>query len=150
MLYPQNGDRIVTIDSVTSLHPVYTELSDVAKHWTYKLWSTHWRLLNVEELMLVYAGLRFGSFGLRYSPLRGVKVFAPAFTLPILLVDRRAVELFFFKLGVSVFQNLKNVNVMLSNMTFLMIFAVFDPSPLTLWINCSFSINICCFIVKIA
>jgi len=23
MLYPQNGDRIVTIDSVTSLHPVY-------------------------------------------------------------------------------------------------------------------------------
>ena len=31
-----------------------------------------------------------------------------------------------------------NVNVMLSNMTFLMIFTVFDPSPLTLWINCSF------------
>jgi len=27
---------------------------------------------------------------------------------------------------------------MLSNMTFLMIFAVFDVSPLTLWINCSF------------
>jgi len=23
VLYPQNGDRIVTIDSVTSLHPVY-------------------------------------------------------------------------------------------------------------------------------
>ena len=23
MLYPQNGDRIVTTDSVTSLHPVY-------------------------------------------------------------------------------------------------------------------------------
>ena len=23
MLYPQNGDRIITIDSVTSLHPVY-------------------------------------------------------------------------------------------------------------------------------
>ena len=31
-----------------------------------------------------------------------------------------------------------NVNMMLSNMTFLMIFAVFDRSPLTLWINCSF------------
>ena len=31
-----------------------------------------------------------------------------------------------------------NVNVMPSNMTFLMIFAVFDPSPLKLWINCSF------------
>ena len=42
-----------------------------------------------------------------------------------------------------------NVNVMLSNMTFLMIFAVFDPSLLTQWINCIFSINICCFIVKI-
>jgi len=23
MLYPQNGDRIVTIDTVTSLHPMY-------------------------------------------------------------------------------------------------------------------------------
>jgi len=28
--------------------------------------------------------------------------------------------------------------VMVGNMTFLMIFAVFDPLPLTLWINCSF------------
>jgi len=25
VLYPQNGDRIVTIDSVTSLHSVYTK-----------------------------------------------------------------------------------------------------------------------------
>ena len=24
MFYPQNGDRIVTIDSVTSLHPMYS------------------------------------------------------------------------------------------------------------------------------
>jgi len=40
-------------------------------------------------------------------------------------------------------------DMMLSNMTFLMIFAVFDQSPLTLWINCSISVNICCFIVKI-
>ena len=24
MLYPQNGDRIVAIDSVTSLHPMYS------------------------------------------------------------------------------------------------------------------------------
>ena len=30
---------------------------------------------------------------------------------------------------------------MVGNITLLMIFAVFDPSPLTLWINCSFSIN---------
>ena len=29
-------------------------------------------------------------------------------------------------------------NVMVGNITFLMIFAVFDLSPLTLWINCSF------------
>jgi len=28
--------------------------------------------------------------------------------------------------------------VMVGNITFLMIFAVFDPSPLTVWINCSF------------
>jgi len=40
-----------------------------------------------------------------------------------------------------------NVNVMPSNITFLMIFAGFDPSPLIQWINCIFSINICCFIV---
>jgi len=25
MLYPQNSDRIAAIDSVTSLHPIYTE-----------------------------------------------------------------------------------------------------------------------------
>ena len=35
-----------------------------------------------------------------------------------------------------------NVNVMLSNMTVLMIFAVFDPSPLTLWINLQFLVLI--------
>jgi len=28
--------------------------------------------------------------------------------------------------------------VMVGNITFLMIFAVFDPLPLTSWINCSF------------
>jgi len=26
MLYPQNGDRVVTVDSVTSLRPMYTIL----------------------------------------------------------------------------------------------------------------------------
>ena len=31
-------------------------------------------------------------------------------------------------------------NVIVGNITFLMIFAVFDPSPLTRWINCSFLI----------
>jgi len=29
MLYPQNGDRIVTIHSVTSFHPVYTRQKQV-------------------------------------------------------------------------------------------------------------------------
>ena len=28
VLYPQNGDRIETIDSVTSLHPMYTLLAN--------------------------------------------------------------------------------------------------------------------------
>ena len=28
MLYPQNGDRIVAIDSVTSLHRMYRESED--------------------------------------------------------------------------------------------------------------------------
>jgi len=28
VLYPQNGDRIVTTDSVTSLHPMYTKTED--------------------------------------------------------------------------------------------------------------------------
>ena len=33
-------------------------------------------------------------------------------------------------------------NMMVGNITFLMIFAVFDPSSLTLWINCSFFVLI--------
>jgi len=32
--------------------------------------------------------------------------------------------------------------------TFLMLFAVFDASPLTLWVNCSLNVYICCFIAK--
>jgi len=27
MLYPQNGDRIVAVDFVTSFHPVYNQLA---------------------------------------------------------------------------------------------------------------------------
>ena len=30
MLYPQNGDRILTIDSVTTLHPVYSPRFGIA------------------------------------------------------------------------------------------------------------------------
>jgi len=37
-----------------------------------------------------------------------------------------------------------NVNVMLNNMTFLMIFAGIDPVAVTLWKICCFSF--CCFI----
>ena len=28
MFYPQNGDRVVTTDSVTSLHPMYKTLNN--------------------------------------------------------------------------------------------------------------------------
>jgi len=31
VLYPQNGDRIVTIDSVTSFHPMYTLMARIVK-----------------------------------------------------------------------------------------------------------------------
>ena len=31
MLYPQNGDSIVAIDSVTSFHPVYSGLGDMSR-----------------------------------------------------------------------------------------------------------------------
>jgi len=30
MLYPQNGDRIVTIDSVTLLHPMYRRITQLS------------------------------------------------------------------------------------------------------------------------
>jgi len=33
MLYPQNGDRIVTIDSVTSLQPMYNYSLRFANHF---------------------------------------------------------------------------------------------------------------------
>jgi len=39
MLYPQNGDRIVTIDTVASLHPIYTV--SVEKHSTPNI---YWRV----------------------------------------------------------------------------------------------------------
>jgi len=32
VLYAQNGDRIVTIDSVTSLHPVYRKNNQTRKN----------------------------------------------------------------------------------------------------------------------
>ena len=32
MLYPQNGDRIVTINSVTSFHPIFAALSRTEDH----------------------------------------------------------------------------------------------------------------------
>ena len=33
MLYPQNGDRIVTVDSVTSLHPIYLYARGTWQKW---------------------------------------------------------------------------------------------------------------------
>ena len=38
VLYPQNGNHVMTIDSVTSLHPVYTV---VIKPMIYKLYTKH-------------------------------------------------------------------------------------------------------------
>ena len=32
MLYPQNGDRIVAIDSVTSFHPIYSRSQRLHRH----------------------------------------------------------------------------------------------------------------------
>ena len=34
MLYPQNGDRTMAIDFVTSLHPIYSETSHWMKFYT--------------------------------------------------------------------------------------------------------------------
>ena len=49
MLYPQNGDRIVAKDSVTSLHPVYIDrqsLSRSVQLSKVKLcWSSHMAIL---------------------------------------------------------------------------------------------------------
>ena len=44
VLYPQNGDRIVTIDSVTSLHPMYTVYYNTQGELTSQnLWSRYTR-----------------------------------------------------------------------------------------------------------
>ena len=37
VLYPQNGDRIVTIDSVTSLYPMYTCVAFSAVGWSHRV-----------------------------------------------------------------------------------------------------------------
>jgi len=48
MLYPQNGDSVVTIDSVTSLHPMYIELT-VYKKLRYRR-GTMRRAVSVETV----------------------------------------------------------------------------------------------------
>jgi len=37
-LYPQNGDHIVTIDSVVSHHPVYFQRKYLSLNWTFVYW----------------------------------------------------------------------------------------------------------------
>ena len=54
MLYPQNGDRIVTIDSVTSFHPMYSTYERCAATFPYLL-QDHDKAMSVEDgLMLAY------------------------------------------------------------------------------------------------
>jgi len=38
MIYPQNGDSFVTIDSVTSFHPMYTSLPPTPCYFFYPSW----------------------------------------------------------------------------------------------------------------
>ena len=45
MLHPQNGDRIVTVDSVTSLHPVYRKHRS-RPSWTNRPWPCQRRGTN--------------------------------------------------------------------------------------------------------
>jgi len=62
------------------------------------------------------------------------------------LVNQKTAEIYFYTLH-SFYSKTANItqhhvdilgDVMVGNITFLMIFAFFDLSPLTLWINCSF------------
>ena len=54
MLYPQNGDRIVAIDSVTSLQPTYSTYERCAATFPYLL-QDHDKAMSVEDgLMLAY------------------------------------------------------------------------------------------------
>ena len=57
VLYPQNGDRIVTTDSVTSLHPVYCNSQSVQRY-----------LVPYDRVSCTYGLLR----NVRMAPLLGV------------------------------------------------------------------------------
>ena len=57
-LYPQNGDRIVTIDSVTSLHPMYS-----AKYREKESEALYIRIRSNYKTIQVL--IRSGVFGLK-------------------------------------------------------------------------------------
>ena len=64
MLYPQNGDRIVTIDSVTSLHPVYSLTNSIkaSTETLYKLSIFRIRgITNVLSVCLNFTRLHFSK-----------------------------------------------------------------------------------------
>jgi len=57
MLYPQNGDRIVAIDSVTSLHPMYISCIGTLSFATPGYRGRLWRLrLTTTASSLVTSG----------------------------------------------------------------------------------------------
>ena len=51
MLYPQNGDGFVTIDSVTSLHPMYTQLLALTSAAAFAVFARTCRFLS-QQLFL--------------------------------------------------------------------------------------------------
>ena len=77
MLYPQNGDRIVTTDSVTSLHPVYKFLAESwqvfkaaaavvirqVRHGRPHIGANQWRIQDFCK-----GGAAAGAFGVPQAP----------------------------------------------------------------------------------
>ena len=73
MLYPQNGGRIVTIDSVTSLHPMYCIMNVGALHF-YSQCTVSGSLydpLNVQETKQRVFSSALVSKGVRRILIRG-------------------------------------------------------------------------------
>ena len=67
MLYPQNGDRIATIDSVTALHPVYSWFSS-ALFWSSILLSLSLLSVSRKPLFYMFNGFLCSSYEYDYSP----------------------------------------------------------------------------------
>jgi len=61
MLYPQNSDRIVTIDSVTLLHPMYMVIIKTARIRIAVLYR-YWCTIQFELLVFVTGGYTHAAF----------------------------------------------------------------------------------------